>query len=38
MAVSPRHKRLLDAYRCPGFRPLETVHGVFGEQRMQSVQ
>jgi len=31
MAISLRHKRLLDAYRFAGFRPLELVRGVFGD-------
>ena len=31
MAISRKHKRLLDAYRFAGFRPLELVRGVFGD-------
>ena len=31
MVISPKHKRLLDAYRFAGFRPLELVRGVFGD-------
>lgn len=31
MAISPKHKRLLDAYRFAGFRPLELVRGIFGD-------
>lgn len=31
MAFSPKRKRLLDAYRFAGFRPLELVRGVFGD-------
>lgn len=31
MANSTKRKRLLDAYRFAGFRPVETVCGVFGD-------
>ena len=31
MAISLKHKRLLDAYRFAGFRPLELVRGIFGD-------
>jgi hypothetical protein len=31
MAISLKRKRLLDAYRFAGFRPLELVRGIFGD-------
>ena len=31
MAISLKHKRLLDAYLFAGFRPLELVRGIFGD-------
>jgi hypothetical protein len=31
MATSRKRKRLSDAYRFEGFRPLEELHGVFGD-------
>jgi len=31
MPSKPKKKRLLDAYRFPGFRPLDEVKGVFGD-------
>ncbi len=31
MAKSPTRRRLADAYTFPGFRPLQRVHGLFGE-------
>ena len=31
MATLRKHKRLFDAYRFAGFRPLELVRGVFGD-------
>jgi len=31
MATSRTRKRLSDAYRFDGFRPLEELHGVFGD-------
>jgi len=32
MATSRTRKRLSDAYRFDGFRPLEELHGVFGDR------
>lgn len=32
MATSRKHKRLSDAYRFDGFRPLDEVQGVFGDR------
>jgi len=37
MAISLKHKRLLDAYRFAGFRPLELVRGVFGDSSARVV-
>ena len=37
MAISTKRKRLLDAYRFPGFRPLETVRGVFGDHKARVI-
>lgn len=37
MAISTKRKRLLDAYRFPGFRPLETVRGIFGDHKARVV-
>lgn len=37
MAISSKRKRLLDAYRFPGFRPLETVRGVFGDHKARVI-
>jgi hypothetical protein len=31
MRTKPSKKRLLDAYRFPGFRPLDDLKGVFGD-------
>lgn len=31
MRSRPQKKRLLDAYRFPGFRPLDEIRGVFGD-------
>jgi hypothetical protein len=31
MATSTKRKRLLDAYRFPGFRPVAELRGVFGD-------
>ena len=33
-----KHKRLTDAYRFPGWTPLQTVKGVFGDPRARVVQ
>lgn len=38
MASSKRRKRLLDAYRFPGFRPLPEVVGVFGDSYARVVR
>ena len=37
MRSKPCKKRLLDAYRVPGFRPLEEVKGVFGDPQARVV-
>lgn len=38
MATSTKHpRRLLDAYRFPGFRPQATVKGVFGDPKARIV-
>lgn len=37
MAISTKRKRLLDAYRFPGFRPLETVRGIFGDHKARVI-
>ncbi|MEW9572712.1 hypothetical protein ABQJ54_13210 [Rhodanobacter sp. Si-c] len=38
MATSMKHpRRLLDAYRFPGFRPLVGVKGVFGDPKARVV-
>lgn len=37
MAISLKHKRLLDAYRFPLFRPLEKVRGVFGDSKARII-
>src|SRR3990172_4187 len=37
MATSAKQKRLLDAYRFIGFRPLEQLHGVFGDPKARVV-
>jgi len=37
MATSSKRKRLLDAYRFPGFRPLEQVRGVFGDPQARVI-
>ena len=37
MATSRKRKRLLDAYRFPGFRPLEEVRGVFGDPKARVI-
>src|ERR1700737_2119984 len=31
LVTSSKRKRLLDAYRFPGFRPVEQIRGVFGD-------
>ena len=37
MATSAKQKRLLDAYRFIGFRPLEQLQGVFGDPKARVV-
>lgn len=37
MATTRKRKRLLDAYNFPGFRPLETVKGVFGDLKARVI-
>src|SRR5215211_9345944 len=37
MATSRQRKRLLDAYRFPGLRPLEEVRGVFGDPKARVI-
>ena len=38
MATSTKHpRRLLDAYRFPGFRPQATIKGVFGDPKARVV-
>ena len=37
MATSHKRKRLHDAYRFPGFRPLEKTRGVFGDPKARVV-
>jgi hypothetical protein len=37
MPTSKRSKRLLDAYRFAGFRPLEQVRGIFGDPKARVV-
>ncbi len=37
MATLPKHKRLIDAYRFAGFRPLESVRGIFGDPKAHIV-
>ena len=37
MGTFKRTRRLLDAYRFPGFRPLPAVAGVFGEPGVRVV-
>jgi len=37
MATILKRKRLLDAYRFAGFRPLEEVRGVFGDPKVRVV-
>jgi hypothetical protein len=37
MATSHKRKRLLDAYRFPGFRLLEKTRGVFGDPKARVV-
>lgn len=33
-----KHKRLTDAYRFPGFTPLQMVKGVFGDPKARVIQ
>jgi len=33
-----KHKRLTDAYQFPGFIPLQTVKGVFGDPKARVIQ
>jgi hypothetical protein len=33
-----KRRRLQDAYRFPGFQPLATVHGVFGDPKVRIVR
>jgi len=37
MATSSKQKRLLDAYRFVGFRPLERLAGVFGDPKARVI-
>jgi hypothetical protein len=37
MATLRKRKRLLDAYRFAGFRPLEVVRGIFGDSKARVV-
>ena len=37
MATSRKRKRLLDAYRFAGFRPQESVRGVFGDSKARVI-
>jgi hypothetical protein len=37
MATSRKRKRLLDAYRFPGFRALEAVRGIFGDPKARVI-
>lgn len=37
MAATPKRKRLLDAYRFPGFAPRAEVHGIFGDPRARVI-
>jgi hypothetical protein len=37
MLISKRRKRLLDAYRFTGFRPLERVRGIFGDPKARVI-
>ena len=37
MAVSTNRRRLLDAYRFPFFRPLESIRGIFGDPKARVI-
>src|SRR5258708_29109170 len=37
LITSTKRRRLLDAYRFPGFRPIEAVRGVFGDPHARIV-
>jgi len=37
MAISSKRKHLLDAYRFPGFRPLEKIRGIFGDPKARVI-
>jgi hypothetical protein len=37
LATSTKRRRLRDAYRFPGFRPIEEVRGVFGDPHARIV-
>ena len=37
MAISPKRKRLLDAYRFPFFHPLEKIRGLFGDPKARVI-
>ena len=37
MQKSPIRRRLIEAYAVPGFRPLSSVHGVFGDPQARVV-
>ena len=37
MSIAPKRKRLLDAYRFPGFRPLEKIRGIFGDPKARVI-
>lgn len=38
MARASRRRRLQDLYAFPGFRPLATVHGVFGDRKARLIK
>jgi hypothetical protein len=37
MAISPKRKCLLDAYRFTSFRPLEKIRGIFGDSKARVI-
>ena len=37
MAISPKRKCLLDAYRFAHFRPLEKIRGIFGDPKARAI-
>ena len=38
MPKTPKVRRLADAYRFPGFRTLQTVHGIFGDAHARLIR